>query len=393
MPAVVVTGARQTGKSTLVRELAPAHRRFISFDVREEANGIGWDPELLRGDAAVTLDEAQREPAVVRAVSRAIERSDTPGLLLLTELSSVLRVRRVVEPWKEDICCLTLWPMTRRERNGLGRGGIWSELLETDDASWPDLVAEQSNRHEDWQELALRGGFPVPALELQTAKERAEWFEDYVRSYLERELFFDGYLCTLGRELQDLSAFGQLEDFRGLLQILSSELGQRASQRVRSAGQRIRDYLDLLVSSLTLVRLPMYSQGRTLGHPESSRLYWADTGLALHLAQTRPTDVHFQNFVLADLLAWRDSRIPRVELSYWSSAGGSAVDFILEAGSQLVPIAVTRTAEPRLKDIAGLRAFRAEHPEASRTGLLLHAGEVVEWLTPGVLAAPWWRIL
>ena len=125
----------------------------------------------------------------------------------------------------------------------------------------------------------------------------------------------------------------------------------------------------------------------------SSKLYWADTGLALHLAETSPTGVHLRNPVLADLLAWRDSCAPRAGLSYWSTKRGQTVDFILEAGKGLIPITVTTTAQPSVQDVAGLRAFRAEHPESARAGLLLHTGADVEWLDPGVLAAPWWRIL
>ena len=66
---------------------------------------------------------------------------------------------------------------------------------------------------------------------------------------------------------------------------------------------------------------------------------------------------------------------------------------MVEAGEQLLPIEVTATARPRLRDIVHLRAFRAEYGDRARAGLLLHAGDNVEWLAPDVLAAPWWRVL
>ena len=74
-------------------------------------------------------------------------------------------------------------------------------------------------------------------------------------------MFFDGYLYTFGRELQDLSAISQSRAFGSLLRTAAAELGQRASERVRSVGPRAADYLDLLVSSLTLVCLPPVSTG------------------------------------------------------------------------------------------------------------------------------------
>lgn len=394
MPAVVVTGARQTGKSVLVRDLAPGRRRYVSCDVRAQVEVAWLDQDVLGGgDGPMTLDDVQREPAVLRTVNEAVDRCGSPGQFLLTESAALLRLRRVVDPLADGVVHLTLWPMTRREQRGLGRGGIWDELLDADDAVWPEVVADQPNEPEAWQELASRGGLPVPALELRAPEERAAWFGDYIRDFVERELFFDGYLLTFGRELQDLSAISQARCFQWLLRVAASELGQRPSKRVLSAGPRAADYVDLLVDSLTLVRLPPYPLGRRSSRPMFSRLYWADTGLALHLAQTRPTVVHLQNLVLGDLLAWRDSRLPRVGLSYWTGTNGRAVDFVVESGRGLLPISVTAAERPLAENVDALRAFRAENPETARAGLLLHVGTEFEWLAPDVFAAPWWRVL
>lgn len=69
------------------------------------------------------------------------------------------------------------------------------------------------------------------------------------------------------------------------------------------------------------------------------------------------------------------------------------IDLVIESGGQLLPIEVKSTRRPRLKDAAGLRSFRSEYGKRARRGLLLHDGDMLEWLTPDVLAAPWWRVL
>src|SRR5882672_3308611 len=85
MPAVVVTGARQTGKSTLSLELAPGKRRYHSLDDLEVQDLARRDPDaLLEGPQPVTLDEVQREPALLSAVKRAIDRKRSAGQFLLT---------------------------------------------------------------------------------------------------------------------------------------------------------------------------------------------------------------------------------------------------------------------------------------------------------------------
>ncbi|MBM3471572.1 MAG: DUF4143 domain-containing protein, partial [Armatimonadetes bacterium] len=126
---------------------------------------------------------------------------------------------------------------------------------------------------------------------------------------------------------------------------------------------------------------------------KAPKLYWGDTGLALHLAgSAEPTGAHLENLVLNDLLCWRDARPEQAELLYWRTTTGEEVDFVIEASGRLLPIEVKATPRPRLADAAAIRTFRAEYGKASRAGLLLHTGTRREWLTPDVLAAPWWSV-
>ena len=123
------------------------------------------------------------------------------------------------------------------------------------------------------------------------------------------------------------------------------------------------------------------------------KLYAGDVGLALHLAGTpEPNGAHLENLVLHDLLCWRDARQAAAELLYWRTHAGQEVDLVVESDGRLLPIEVKATSRPRLSGVAGLRAFRAEYGEASRAGLLLHTGSLLEWITPDVLAAPWWAV-
>ena len=96
MPAVVVTGARQTGKSTLAQVLTPGSRRYHSLDDLDVLDLARRDPEvLLEGDQPVTLDEVQREPSLLHAVKRVIDRRRQPGRFLLTGSANLLLMRRV----------------------------------------------------------------------------------------------------------------------------------------------------------------------------------------------------------------------------------------------------------------------------------------------------------
>lgn len=387
MPAVVVTGARQTGKSTLVEHLVPGQRRYRSLDDIDVLDAARRNPELLvAGKQPVTLDEVQREPSLLLAIKRAIDRQRVPGRFLLTGSANLLLMQKVGESLAGRASYLTLWPMTRREQQGLGSCGSWEELIAARDDTWLDLLAAAPAEPGDWRAAALRGGYPTPATELRTRADRAVWFDGYIRTYLERDL-------------QDLASITNLPDFRRLMRATCLRSGQLLNQTelgrdAALAQPTVHRWLNLLETSYQLVRLPAYAVNRTKRLIKSPKVYWSDTGVALHLSgNTEPTGAHLENLVLHDLLAWRDARLDRAEICYWRTASGEEVDFVIEVADRLLPIEVKSHARPRLSDAAHLQSFQREYGERARTALLLHAGHTLEWLAPGVLAAPWWRVL
>jgi predicted AAA+ superfamily ATPase len=177
------------------------------------------------------------------------------------------------------------------------------------------VVRSAGGETDDWRQLASRGGFPTPALDLAGPRERAIWFDGYVRTYLERDL-------------QDLAAISALPDFRRLMRAAALRLGQLVNQTelgrdVALPQPTVHRWLNLLETSYMLVRLPAYAVNRTKRLMRSPKLYWGDTGLALHLAGLdEPGGPHLENLVLNDLLAWRDARLDRAEIGYWRTVNG-----------------------------------------------------------------------
>ncbi|MCA9787809.1 MAG: ATP-binding protein [Candidatus Cloacimonetes bacterium] len=386
MPVVVLSGARQTGKSTLAKAIDP-ERRSLSLDDLDTAELARHSPaQLLDLAPTLVLDEVQKEPGLLAAIKLHVDRDRQAGRFLLTGSANLLLMQQVSESLAGRASYLTLWPMTRREQAGLGRAGLWQELLDTPDSQWLDLLRSQPELPEDWKELARRGGFPTPALELNSSAEREIWFDGYVRSYLERDL-------------QDLSSISSLADFRRLMRAAAHRTGQLLNQTelgrdVSLPQPTVHRWLNLLETSTLLVRLPAWSVNRTRRLIKSPKLYWADTGLALHLAGSpEPLGAHLENIVLHDLLAWRETALPRVDLFYWRTTTGDEVDFVIESGSRLLPIEIKSGTTPRVSDTKNLQTFRKEYEGEARTGLLIHTGEMLDWLTPGVLAVPWWRLL
>jgi predicted AAA+ superfamily ATPase len=389
-PVVVLSGARQTGKSTLAQEGPPfSDRPYLTLDdlgVRQQAADSPRD--LLQRYPTLTLDEVQRAPDLLLAVKALVDQ-DRPrrrGRFLLTGSANLLLMNTVADSLAGRAAYRTLHPLTRREQLGLGTAGRWSALLAEEVQRWPDLLASETARPEDWIALARRGGFPVPALELSTDASRSTWFDGYVRTYLERDL-------------RDLSVVQSLPDFRRLMRAAALRTGNLLNQAelgrdVGLPASTVQRHLGLLETSHLVLRLEPYSVNRTKRLIKTPKLFWTDTGLALHLAGGAPTGAHLENLVVGDVVAWADAQPgPRPQVLHWRTASGQEVDVVIEHGDRLVGVEVKATSRPTMRDARHLIAFREEYGDAVAGCVLLHDGRETFRLTEGVVATPWWRVV
>ncbi|MGI9037686.1 MAG: ATP-binding protein [Gemmatimonadota bacterium] len=388
MPVVVLTGARQTGKSTLVRRLLPGERPYYTLDDLDVRDQAARSPgELVARADAMVLDEVQRVPDLLLAVKQAVDEDRRPGRFILTGSSNLLLMPGVSESLAGRATYLNLWPLTRREISGHGRHGLWPELLEHPVETWVDLLAKGGGEAADWKKLVKSGGYPVPALTLEDDEDRDIWFDGYIRTYLERDL-------------QDLSSIENILDFRRLMGAACLRAGQLVNQTelgrdVQLPQPTVRRWLNLLETSFQLVRLPAYARNRTKRLIKTPKLYWGDTALSLRLAGLdEPQGRHLENLVLSDLIAWRDAcPAGRPDLFYWRTTSGEEVDFVVERAGKLLAIEVKATERPRIGDATHLRTFRDEYGPDVHGCLLLHDGDQVEMLAPRVVSAPWWMVL
>jgi len=390
VPVVVVTGARQTGKSTLVRSARVlAGRPYLTLDDLSLRDQAVRDPDsLLARGPELILDEVQRVPELLLAVKRAVDEEGqrTRGRFVLTGSANLLLMHQVSESLAGRAYHVTLWPLTRRERMGLGRAGLWSDLLAAPPERWPELLGSSHGRFEDWREAARLGGLPVPAHHLTSADQRALWFDGYVATYLERDL-------------QVLASVESLGDFRRLMTATALRVGGILNQAevardVAISRPTAHRWLNLLEISYQLVRVPAYAVNRTKRLIKSPKIYWSDVALGLHMTgRTDPGGAHLENLILCDLVVWRESVTPRAEILFWRTVNGEEVDFVIEAGQMLLPIEVKATARPTYADARHLLTFRAEYGDAVIGGLVLHTGEETFWLADRILAAPWWRVV
>ena len=279
MAVVVVVGARQTGKSTLVQYTTNTTRRYETLDDLDTLSTLTESPDsLLSIDQDLTLDEVQRLPELLVSIKRALDQERRRGRFLLTGSANLLVMRDGSESLAGRASYRTLWPMSRRERVGVGTCGIWDDFISNEENSWIDVIEDQQqdqvtfSNEKDWLELVRSGGYPIRALELNDEIERRIWFDGYVRTYLERDVL-------------QLANVSNLIEFRRLTTLVCHRIGQIVNQselgRTSAIPQStVNRYLNLLEASYQLVRLRAYTENRVKRLIKSPKIYWSNPGLA-----------------------------------------------------------------------------------------------------------------
>lgn len=369
LPVAVVTGLRQTGKSTLLqREPAFAKRSYVSLDDFAQLEAARRDPEAFAGQPGpLTVDEAQRCPELLLAIKGVVDRDRQPGRFLLSGSANFALLKGVTESLAGRALYLTLRPFTRRELGGRSRRApLLRSLFENG-----ELPRSLPVRAVTSADLVLGG---LPPVCLKPTRRPELWFQGYEQTYLERDV-------------RDLSRLTDLVSFRQVLRLVAlrtaqilniSELARDAKLNVATTSR----YLSLLEASFVIDRLPPFLSNRTSRLVRSPKLYLADSGLAAHLAASgdasRLADdplrgALLESYVAQNLAGIVEASWPEARLCFWHIQGRHEVDFVIEAGRDSLALEVKAASRWRDRDLAGLEAFLASNPRC-RAAVLAYGG-------------------
>lgn len=389
-PVVVLTGARQVGKSTLLRNAEPFRDwRFRSMDDFDTLRQAGEDPQALwAGADRIVLDEVQKAPDLLSAIKLAVDSHPGRFRFVLSGSANLLLMKQVSESLAGRAIYFVLDPMSLGEAQKSTEPRLLLELLDG------ALPAERSIPDEvpDLAPLLMRGLMP-PLLRLDTQQAWVRWWDGYITTYLERDL----------RQVSQIDA---LVDFRRLMELAALRSGQLLNQAeiardAKMSQPTVHRYLNLLETTHLFERLPAYTANRTSRLVKSPKSFWNDTGLAVHLSgyydagelrNARELGAFFETLIYHHLRVLARLMTPAARLYFWRTQGGAEVDFVVEHGRRLVAIEVKRSEKLRYGDADGLRAFLKEYPEAD-AGLILYSGRDIVHLGSKIIAVPWTEII
>lgn len=382
---VVVVGARQAGKSTLVRIVAGDRQaEWRNLDSAEARAAAEVDPSgFVDSPDVLVIDEIQRVPELLLAIKERVDTDPRPGRFLLTGSARVLGLRALPDTLPGRTETVELWPFSQGEIDGSPDGFI--------DAVFDGPTPRHSSTvsRADYAERVVRGGFPEAV-----ARTRAD----------RRERFFDSYVGDLiARDVSQLSEIERPAQMRALLGLLAARSGNllvanALSSDLQVSARTVHRYLSLLEEVYLIKRIPAWARNvsaRAVGTP---KLAFVDSGVAANLldADARsllrpggPFGPLLEGFVAMELarqIGWSQRR---VELSHYRTKDGTEVDIVLEdRRGRVVGIEVKAATTVRADDFRGLRHLADRLGPDLIAGIVLHTGTQTLSFGPRMRAMP-----
>jgi predicted AAA+ superfamily ATPase len=382
-PVVVLTGARQVGKSTFLKKEFPDFKylNLDEFTVLEQAK---IDPySLWIGAEKVIIDEVQKCPEILLAIKNTVDKTQRKIKFILSGSSNLLLMKEISESLAGRAIYFEMFPMTYREITGniekINFLRLWKD----------DFIEEETLEKINPIPFILKGFMP-PLLYINDLDSILLWWEGYIKTYLERDL-------------RDLSQIENLVDFRKLMSVLAPRTGKIINQTeiARDIGlsqPTVYRYLKLLEILNIIRRVPAYFSSRIKRVIKSPKIFFIDPALCAYLSEyhdeetiknARELGNFFETMVFLHLQVYSELLNPKGKLYYFRSISGKEVDFIIEWRRKLLAFEVKLTENPTIKDIKNLIDFIEENPDSIR-GVLIYTGDSVKYLHSKVIAIPWW---
>ncbi|WP_283137756.1 ATP-binding protein [Rhizohabitans arisaemae] len=383
---VLVNGARQAGKSTLVRAIASGMgAEWRNLDRAVTRNAAELDPtEFVAGPGPLVIDEIQRVPSLMLAIKEVVDTDPLPGRFLLTGSSRVLGLRGLPDTLPGRMETIELWPFSQGEIDGTP-----DSFIDAVFAHGHRLRHESTEPRAGYATRIVRGGFPEAVTRADPRR---------------REKFLDSYVADLvNRDVVQLSEIERGAEMRALIRLIAARSGGllvpgALSNQLGLARNTVTRYLSLLEEVFLIKRIPAWSRNLNSRAVGTVKVSMVDSGIAANLLDIDegtllrpdgPFGPLLEGFVLMELarqLEWSDHR---AELYHYRTKDGVEVDAVLEdRRGQVIAIEVKAASTVHESDLRGLRHLADRVGDDLLAGIVLYTGTQTLPFGPRMLAMP-----
>lgn len=373
---VLVTGARQVGKTTMLKHLAAEQSRtYVTMDNTMVRTLAKSDPVLFfqTYKTPIIIDEIQKAPELFERIKIMCDESETRGLFWLTGSQQYGMMKKIRETLAGRIGILELYSLSQSEVSGRT---FPSEL----DFSLPCLLARQSlakkNNIIDVFDHIWRGGMP-DVLEAD-AEQRQEYFNSYIETYLMRDVAEEGAITDTIRFRKFLNACAAL----AAEQVNYKTLADAAEISQPTA----KEWLRLLQGLGIVYLLQPYANNALKRLSKTPKLYFCDTGLCAYLSMwlTRDTLMngaasghYFENYVVIELLKYYAYSPSKANLTFYRDSNAKEIDVFVEENGMIHPLEIKKAANPDRREVRKYELLEKAKLERGSGGIICMCEEVI----------------
>lgn len=368
-PAVLLAGARQIGKSTLVTQM---QREYIVMDDITQLAAANSDPQgyIQNIKKPITIDEIQKAAHLLTPIKLFIDKQRNNGDFLLTGSANVLDMKKSNESLAGRLIEINLHPFSAKERNNDYKTNVVDMFF---DNAFQNIKIKKQDL--DLVNLyMIQGGYPA-AFGLANAKERFLWFNSYISTYIERDVRSIG-------ELRDL------DNFIRFFNVIAPRTGtilnkSNIANEIRLNSITLDNYISLLEKVYQIYLLKPYSENIGKIFIKSPKVYLTDSGIASHVLGVRDeNDLTSSNhkgkivetFVFTELLKHIDYSSSIIQYFHYRTQDKKEIDFILKKGDKILAIEVKSAHSVNVKDFKHIIDFQ-KRSHYQVTGIVLYQGE------------------
>lgn len=390
-PCVLVTGARQVGKSTVIQELFGGQCRTFVFDPAQDLYGVRQDPDLfLRNNPPpLILDEIQYMPELVPALKRVVDRERRPGMFVITGSQQWQVMRHLAESLAGRVAIQELPAFSLSEaRDDAGPAwlNVWLDAGRRGVAAGLEALEGWRSEGRSVTRSIWRGFFPeLPPLPDTVVP---GWMQGYVSTYLQRDV-----RTLLG--VRDEMQFGTFLSLCAALTAQECNYSQ-LGRDIGLSSPAAKRWLGVLRGTYQWLEVPAFSLNTIKRLSSRPRGYLTDTGLACYLLRlSSPEAVQghpafgplFESLVVLDCFKQLQRRSLVPALYHYRQHSGTEVDLVIESDGLLFPVEIKAGSHAKPADARSIRTFRDQVDRAA-LGLVVYAGSEVQRLSDSCVAVP-----
>ena len=383
---VAIVGPRQSGKTTLARQIADDDgRTFITLDDDQSRRFAREDPVgFVRGLQRAVIDEIQRVPDLILALKRAVDEDPSPGRFLMTGSVDLFKGMISPDSLAGRVETIELLPFSQGEIASAEPSRFLDRAFAGD---FPGIA--DTGRTVDLPDRVVAGGFPPALIRTAPARRRA-WLHAYVRALAERDV-------------SDIAPIGKRDELVRLIHHAAASTGRLVNMSDLGShlgvdGKTVDRWLVLLERMFLFRRIPAWHNNNLKRLVRTPKLHFLDSGL---LAALRRTDVAaiardrqalgplLESFVYGELAKAISLGHGLTTLSHYRDKDGIEVDLVLERPpGDIVGIEIKAAATALPRDFRGLRRLRDVLGDRFVCGIVLHDGERIQQAGPRLFAIP-----